>query len=56
MLLSAELRAKYQYCNMMYGTAAYLIETLVSMPLGVYLKENLLNPLVRNIPKEYRDS
>lgn len=43
--LSAELRTRYQYCNMMYVTAAYVIETLTGFWLGDLLRERIWKPL-----------
>jgi CubicO group peptidase (beta-lactamase class C family) len=43
--LSAELRSKYQYCNMMYVVAAYVIETVTGSWLGDVIRSRLLEPL-----------
>jgi len=43
--LTAPLRAKYQYCNLMFVTIAHLIETLTSQGLGSYISRKILEPL-----------
>jgi CubicO group peptidase (beta-lactamase class C family) len=46
--LTAELRAKWQYCNMMYVTMAYVMETVTELFLGDFIKRQILGPLGRN--------
>jgi CubicO group peptidase (beta-lactamase class C family) len=43
--LTAEPRTKFQYCNMMYGVASHVIETLTGKWLGDVLKERIWGPL-----------
>lgn len=43
--LTAEPRAKYQYCNMMYVTVAHVIEVLTGKWLGDVVKERIWKPL-----------
>ncbi len=43
--LTAELRTKWQYCNMMYVVASYLIETLTGSWLGDVIRTRILEPL-----------
>lgn len=45
MPLSAELRERYQYCNMMFSTIGYVIETLTKTSLGEFLTTHILEPL-----------
>jgi CubicO group peptidase (beta-lactamase class C family) len=46
--LTAPLRTKFQYCNMMYVTVSYVIETLTGVWLGDFLKDNIWEPLGMN--------
>jgi len=39
--MTTELRSKYQYCNMVFATAAYIIETLEGVSFGDFLKERI---------------
>lgn len=41
----AELRQKYQYCNLMFLVVGYCLEKLTSMSLGQYLRDNFWTPL-----------
>ncbi|KAF4871654.1 Protein flp [Colletotrichum siamense] len=43
--MSAEPRARYQYCNKMFGVMGYLIETLTGRWLGDFLRERLWEPM-----------
>jgi len=43
--LTAELRTKWQYCNMMYVVASYIIETLTESWLGDVIRTRILEPL-----------
>lgn len=43
--LSAPLRTKYQYCNMMFTVAAYLVEKESSQPFDKFLQSNIFDPL-----------
>lgn len=43
--LTAEPRTKFQYCNMMFVTVAYAIETVTGQWLGDFLRERLWEPL-----------
>ncbi|ORX93975.1 beta-lactamase/transpeptidase-like protein [Clohesyomyces aquaticus] len=43
--LSRPLRTEYQYCNMLYTSAAYLVEHLTQIGFGTYLSEKLWKPL-----------
>ncbi|KAI9742541.1 MAG: hypothetical protein M1818_003681 [Claussenomyces sp. TS43310] len=43
--LSAELRADFQYNNMMYTAVSHIIETRTGKVLGDYLRERIWNPL-----------
>lgn len=43
--LTAEPRTKYQYCNMMFVTVAYAIETVTGQWLGEFLRERIWGPL-----------
>jgi CubicO group peptidase (beta-lactamase class C family) len=58
--LTAELRTKWQYCNMMYIVISHLIETLTSRPLKEVMKTRILEPLGMNStffsPNEARES
>src|ERR1700710_1072032 len=42
--LTAEPRTRYQYCNMMFAVAAYIIETLEGMWLGDVLWDRIWKP------------
>lgn len=42
---STEVRATYQYCNMMYVAVSHAIETITGSWLGDVLKENIWAPL-----------
>ncbi|KAL4869188.1 hypothetical protein BDV12DRAFT_196619 [Aspergillus spectabilis] len=46
--LTAEIRTKFQYCNLMYITAAYLVETVTGQSLGDFLKERVWGVLGMN--------
>ncbi|TAQ87178.1 hypothetical protein B7494_g4491 [Chlorociboria aeruginascens] len=50
--LTAELRTKWQYCNMMYQVISHVIETLTGRWLGDVLKEKIWTPLGMNSTKE----
>lgn len=41
----APLRAKYQYCNIMYTAAAYLVENKSGMSFAEFLETNFFKPL-----------
>ncbi|KAH0441187.1 hypothetical protein CcaCcLH18_02097 [Colletotrichum camelliae] len=43
--MSAEPRARFQYCNKMFGVMGYLIETLTGQWLGDFLRERLWEPM-----------
>lgn len=43
--LTAEIRTKFQYCNMMYMTMSHVIETLTSSWLGDFFWERIWKPL-----------
>lgn len=43
--MTAEIRTKWQYCNMMFMTLAYVIETLTDMWLGDFLRIRIWEPL-----------
>ncbi|TVY91494.1 Protein flp, partial [Lachnellula willkommii] len=43
--LTAPLRTRFQYCNMMFGTVSHVVETLTGVWLGDFLKENIWEPL-----------
>jgi CubicO group peptidase (beta-lactamase class C family) len=43
--LTAEPRTKFQYCNIMFMVASYLVETLEGKWLGDVLKERIWGPL-----------
>ncbi|TVY52262.1 Protein flp, partial [Lachnellula suecica] len=43
--LSAELRTRFQYCNMMFVVVSHVVETLTGMWLGDFLKEKIWEPL-----------
>jgi len=43
--LSAPLRAKYQYCNVMYVVATHLVETLTRVSIGNFLRQKIWEPL-----------
>jgi CubicO group peptidase (beta-lactamase class C family) len=43
--LTAEPRTRFQYCNIMFVVASYVIETLTGMWLGDVLKERIWRPL-----------
>lgn len=43
--LTAELRTKWQYCNMMYVVVSYIIETLTGSWLGDVIRTRILEPL-----------
>lgn len=43
--LTAELRTKFQYCNIMFVAASYLIETLTGVWLRDFLREKIWGPL-----------
>ncbi|KAL4791401.1 beta-lactamase/transpeptidase-like protein [Aspergillus venezuelensis] len=39
--LTKEIRAEFQYCNLMYIVAAYLIETVTGVDIEVFMRENV---------------
>ena len=43
--LTAPLRTRYQYCNVMYVAAVHLIETLTETPIDEFLREKIWKPL-----------
>jgi CubicO group peptidase (beta-lactamase class C family) len=43
--LTAELRTKWQYCNMMYVTVSHVMETVTGSFLGDIIKRRILEPL-----------
>ncbi len=43
--MSAEPRARYQYCNKMYGAAGYLVEALTGSWLGDFFRARLWEPM-----------
>ena len=43
--MTAEIRTKWQYCNMMFVTLAYVVETLTGMWLGDFLRIRIWEPL-----------
>jgi CubicO group peptidase (beta-lactamase class C family) len=43
--LTAGLRERFQYCNMMFGVASHVIETLSGMWLGEFLKREIWGKL-----------
>ena len=43
--LTAALRSKYQYCNLMYIVVAHIIETMTGRYLGDFLTEHIWRPL-----------
>ncbi|KAL4959045.1 beta-lactamase/transpeptidase-like protein [Aspergillus stella-maris] len=43
--LTKGIRAEFQYCNLMYIVAAYLIETVTGVDIEVFMTENLWNVL-----------
>ncbi|KAL1885520.1 hypothetical protein Plec18167_001014 [Paecilomyces lecythidis] len=49
--LTAAPRTQWQYCNLMYSTAAHLIETKTNQSLYSFLSQNLWGPL--NISETY---
>lgn len=49
--MTAEIRQKFQYCNMMYMTLSHVIETLTSSWLGDVLRDRIWNPL--NMTRTY---
>lgn len=42
---TASPRSEWQYCNLMYGVASHLIETITNQSLGSYLRDNIWSPL-----------
>ncbi|KAI9051163.1 hypothetical protein LZ554_005265 [Drepanopeziza brunnea f. sp. 'monogermtubi'] len=46
--MTEEPRVRWQYCNMMYTAASYLLETLTGMSLGDFLGESIWEPLGMN--------
>lgn len=46
--LTAPIRTKFQYCNLMYITAAHLIEAVTGSTLEEFLRMNIWNPLGMN--------
>ncbi|KAL8801745.1 MAG: hypothetical protein Q9200_006842 [Gallowayella weberi] len=49
--MTAELRIRFQYCNMMYMTLSYIIETLTGSWLGDVLWDRIWKPL--NMTRTY---
>ncbi|KAF2757736.1 beta-lactamase/transpeptidase-like protein [Pseudovirgaria hyperparasitica] len=43
--MTAEVRTKFQYCNLMFITLSYVVEKLTDMSLGDFLKKNIWKPL-----------
>jgi len=43
--LTAQPRTKFQYCNIMYGVASHIIQTLTGKWLGDVLRERIWEPL-----------
>ncbi|CAG8961253.1 hypothetical protein HYFRA_00013309 [Hymenoscyphus fraxineus] len=43
--LTGGLRERFQYCNIMYIVASYVIETITGMWLGDFLRERIWKPL-----------
>ena len=43
--LTAEIRSKFQYCNMMYIAISHFIETWTGMWLGDFMKRRIYQPL-----------
>ncbi|MCJ1359335.1 MAG: hypothetical protein MMC33_009336 [Icmadophila ericetorum] len=43
--MTAEIRTKWQYCNMMFIVASYIIETLTGKWLGDFMRERIWEPL-----------
>lgn len=43
--LTAEIRSRYQYCNMMYIAVSHFIETWTGMWLGDFLRTRIYEPL-----------
>ncbi|TVY34820.1 Protein flp, partial [Lachnellula subtilissima] len=43
--LTAPLRTRFQYCNMMFVAVSHVVETLTGVWLGDFLKENIWEPL-----------
>ena len=43
--LTAPLRMRFQYCNMMFVAVSHVVETLTGVGLGDFLKENIWEPL-----------
>ena len=43
--LTAEIRTRFQYCNMMYIVVSHLIETWTGMWLGDFLRKRIYEPL-----------
>ena len=43
--LTAELRTKYQYCNLMFVVAAHILQTVTGQYLGDFLAERIWRPL-----------
>ncbi|KAL2809227.1 beta-lactamase/transpeptidase-like protein [Aspergillus granulosus] len=52
--MTADLRTEFQYCNLMYITAAHLIEKTTNQSLYEFLRENLWSPL--NMTSTYLDT
>ncbi|MCJ1461124.1 hypothetical protein MMC28_011506, partial [Mycoblastus sanguinarius] len=46
--MTAEIRTKWQYCNMMYITVSHFIETWTGMWLGDFLRTRIYEPLGMN--------
>lgn len=46
--LTAEIRTKFQYCNLMYGAVGHAIETLTGTWLGDFLRTEIWDPLQMN--------
>ena len=43
--MTAEVRTTFQYCNMMFVTAAHIVETLTGDWLGNFLRDRIWDPL-----------
>jgi CubicO group peptidase (beta-lactamase class C family) len=46
--LTAELRQKFQYCNMMYSAVGFAVEKLSGMWLGTFFRQRIWHPLEMN--------
>lgn len=43
--MTAEIRARFQYCNLMFVTLGHVVETLTGMWLGDFLRSRIWEPL-----------